>query len=304
MASRPDYQFYQAKDLSENGIAPWIRSLRRFLQYRVVYDGLLLPFAITRHRRLLRRSERTSEHTYTCFLRSPSQLDLVTGPIMDYVGRPDPLSITLLACSNGAEAYTLASELRFKFPGLRFKIRASDLHDTMVARAAEASYSRDEALHSPYMTSEFVERTFLEENGGFRVRDEIRKHVEFSTANLLEGDALRAKFGQSPIVVAQNVLFHLTPENAERAFENLLTLMTPDGVLLIEGMDLDLRERLTAKHGLEPFTENLQHIYEETRIHTPPHWWKVYWGTEPYLPFRRNAKRRYSTAFRRSSLPD
>ena len=42
---------------------------------------------------------------------------------------------------------------------------------------------------------------------------------------------------KAPLVIAQNVLFHLSPSHATTAFENLVSLMTPRAVLLMEGMD-------------------------------------------------------------------
>ena len=169
----------------------------------------------------------------------------------------------------------------------------------MIERAQAAQYSRDEVLHSIYMTEEFLENTFIVQGDGYVVRPELREYVSFSQANLLDGETLRARFSQSPLVLAQNVLFHLTAQDTARAFDNLVSLMAPHGALLVEGMQLDLRVELTTKHGLSPFTEDLRQIYEETRVHTPPHWWRAYWGTEPYLFFRKNRTRRYATAFKR-----
>ena len=297
MSATPDYQDYSAKPLgTETSNAS---SISEVFRTKILYDTLLLPYGLLRHQRLLKKSERVNDHTYTCFLRAPAQLKLLTGAVLDFVRQEGRLDITLLACSNGAETYTIASALRQAHPDLDFHIHASDLHQSMVERARAAEYSRDEVLHSVYMTEEFLENTFLPKGEGYVVRPELREYVSFTQANLLDGEALRAKFGQAPLVIAQNVLFHLTPEDTARAFDNLVSLMTPRGALLIEGMQLDLRVELTAKYGLQPFTENLRQIYEETRVHTPPHWWRVYWGTEPYLRFRKNRARRYATAFKR-----
>ena len=41
---------------------------------------------------------------------------------------PRALSINVVACSTGAEAYVVASELMAKFPKLDFHVYASDLH--------------------------------------------------------------------------------------------------------------------------------------------------------------------------------
>ena len=297
MSATPDYKDYSAKPIGTD--APKAAGLLESFRTKIVYDRLLLPYGLLRHRRLLKKTRRVSDHTYTCFRRAPAQLRLLTGPVLDFLRPEGRLDIILLACSNGAETYTIASILRKAHPGLDFHIHASDLHDAMVERAKAAEYTRDEVLHSEYMTQDFLADTFTAKGDGYAVRPELREYVSFSQASLLDGAGLRARFGQSPLVIAQNVLFHLSPEDTAAAFDNLLSLMTPRAALLIEGMDLDLRVALTARHALVPFTQDLRRIYEETRVHTPPHWWRVYWGTEPFLAFRKDRDRRYATAFRR-----
>ena len=298
MTDSPDYTEYVARPLSPS-LRSKIVDAGRKVRRQVVYDGVMLPYALMRHRQLLASSERTDSHTYTCFFRGPSQLQLLSGPILDLVGRGERLEILLLACSNGAEAYTIASWLITHAPDLDFRIRASDLHASMVSRAQEGQYSASEVLHSPYMTPDFLESTFVPSGDGYRVRPEVRARVEFSQASLLDGPELLRQFGTASIVIAQNVLFHLDKADAEVAFNGLVNLTAPGGVLMVEGMELDQRERLSAAHGLDPITHNQRRIYMETRIHTPPKWWNYYWGTEPYISLRQNSKRRYATAFQR-----
>jgi len=300
MSDTFDYRHYAAKaalapSAGREGADP------RSLGTRIVYDTLLLPYALLRYRRLLDRCTYLDSHTYTCFMRSPAQLRLLSGPVIDHLAPEGRLEIALLACSNGAEAYTIASWLRRHRPELDFHIHATDLHPQMVDRAAAASYSRDEVLHSVFMTEDFLRRTFVEDDGRFVVRPEIRRHVSFGQADLLDGRALSAQFGSVPLVVAQNVLFHLPPEACEQAFASLVGLMAPRGALMVAGMRGDLRARLTRAFGLAPFLQDVKRIHEEGRVHTPPHWWRVYWGSEPYLPLRRDAARRYATVFRRQA---
>jgi chemotaxis methyl-accepting protein methylase len=209
------------------------------------------------------------------------------------------LDIVLLACSNGAEAYTIAAWLRRHRPGLDFRVRASDLHPEMVARARAARYSPAEVLHGRFVARGFVRDTFVEEDGAFVVRPEIRARVEVTQADLLDGPGLLKRFGPAPLVVAQNVLFHMPDPVAERAFAALVRLMAPRAALMVAGMNLDLRTRLTAEAGLAPFPQDVRRIHAEGRAHTPPHWWRVPWGAEPFLPFRNDKVRRYATVFRR-----
>lgn len=273
----------------------------RLARRKLVYDFALLPYAQFKHRQLLRTADRTQSWTYTTFYRSPAQLELIVGPVMDFLENPEKsgkrLEVLLLACSIGAEPYTIASVLRARFPELDFHITASDLHEETVARAREGLYLRDEVMHCKYVTPAFLADTFIDEGAKLRVRPEVREKVTFTRANLLDGAALKAQFGEAPMVVAQNVLFHFAPGDAAVAFANLVDLTQAPGVLLVEGMDLDVREELTARHGLRPMLADLRRVYTQTRIHTSPRWWQHYWGTEPFNPIHKNKGRRYSTIF-------
>lgn len=298
MASTLDYPHYAAKPVADPAPGRPRRSGGRLVT-RLLHDGLLLPYGLLRHRRLMRRCRHLDDHTYTCFMRSPAQLALLSGPILDHLRPAGRLEILLLACSNGAEAYTIVSWLRRQRPELDVRIHASDLHPEMVQRAERAEYTHDEVMHSGYVTEGFLRDTCERHGDRLVVRPEIRACVRFSQASLLDGDDLRARFGQAPLVVAQNVLFHLPPEQERRAFGHLVELTAPGGAMLVAGMNLDRRVQLARRHGLRPFTTNLRDIHEEGRAHTPPHWWRVYWGAEPFLPVRRDRALRYATAFAR-----
>lgn len=293
---------YQAKAPAEQRRFNSLRKAYRFVK-SAVYDVGLYPYGVYRHHALLRDSERLSTHTWTSFYRAPAQLRALSGPVLDFLGNPqrsgERLEILLMACSSGAEVYTIASWLMQQAPGLNFHIHASDLHEELVQYARAGKYTPDEVLHGEYIEQPFIDATFEQVEGGYVVRPEIRERTSFQQANLLDGDGLRTRFGKAPLVIAQNVLFHLSPAHATTAFENLLSLMAPRAVLLLEGMDLGLRSELTARHGLRPLAADARRIYEETRVHTPRDWWNYYWGMEPYTPFHPDRERRYATIFLR-----
>lgn len=269
----------------------------------LIYDRLLYRYGSYKHQQLLKTSNRVSTHTYTCFYRAPAQLRALSGPAIDFLNlsqqSSDRLDIVLFACSNGSEAYTIASWLIQEFPTLNFHIHASDLHQELVDYASAARYTHDQVWHSDYITKDFVDATFNRtENGDYLIRPQIRAKVSFQQANLLD-ENLHAKFVSAQIVIAQNVLFHLSPSNATKAFENILSVATQKAVFLIEGMDLSLRSQLTAQAGLMPLMADGRQIYEETRVHTPKDWWRYYWGVEPYIENRADRDLRYSTIFAR-----
>lgn len=296
----PNFSGYHAKRIGSRSPRGLLRRVKMQL-----YGAVLFPYGTYKHQRLLRDCKRVDNHTYTCFLRAPSQLRALTGPVLDFLGNPERegrrLNILMFACSNGAEAYTIASWLMMKVPQLDFHITGSDLHQQMVERCVAAEYSEAEALHSDYVTREFVEATFDRKGDRYVVKPSIRERASFSQANLLDAEGLDKQFKPADLVTAQNVLFHLTPPDARKAFANVAKFLAPRSVLLVEGMDPDLRVELTRLHGLEPLTHDLRKIYSETRVHTPADWWNYYWGSEPYFPLRPDKERRYGTIFLRGA---
>jgi chemotaxis protein methyltransferase CheR len=293
---------YSAKDL-RRGKGSLLGKVYRFLRSEVLYGHVLYPYGVFRHALLLATCDRTQSHTYTCFYRTPSQLSALAGPVLKFLNAASlgrPLEILVLACSNGAEAYTIASVLKQRVPTLDFRITAADLHQEMADYGRAASYRPEEALQSEYIDADFVARTFDRVGERYVVKPEIRQHVTFQQANLLD-ETLATRLPQADIVTAQNVLFHLSPANARSAFNNIVKLLRPRSALLIDGMDQPLRVALTREQGLQPLPDKAKAIYRESRIHTPEDWWHYYWGSEPYSLLRRDRARRYGTIFLKGS---
>ena len=51
------------------------------------------------------------------------------------------------------------------------------------------------------------------------------------------------------VVYAQNMMCNMRRPMARRAFENICTLLAPRSALVVDGMDLDMRARLTRARG-------------------------------------------------------
>jgi chemotaxis methyl-accepting protein methylase len=264
----------------------------------------LLPLFRARHRALLESASRSNSHTYTSFYRSPRQLEALTGPVVDHLlaGGPRQISILIFAGSNGAEAYTMASELLAARPELSFSIRASDLHAETVAKATAGRFTLEEITQGLDIPPQFIARTFDRNGDIYTVKASVRAQVSFERADLLS-DGLATQFAPADLVVAQNVLFHMPPEMARRAFANIIRFLKPGGVLFIEGMELDMRVELTAKANLAPLDFHTREIYDYSRRHIPVNWWDYYYGNEPYFPLARTRLRRYGTIFFAPAAP-
>ncbi len=275
----------------------------RFFRKGILCDVLMYPYARLAHRRVLSSGRRSQSHIYTSFHRSPHQLEALTSHVIPFIGRgmpPRTLSINVVACSTGAEPYTVTSELIAKFPELDFNVCASDLHEDTIARAKAAQYTSAEVFLNEDIPDEFVVRTFDRAGEDHIIKPEIREKVSFTCADLLD-PSLATQFEAADIVFAQNVLFHLGPADAVTAFDHILGLLKDRSALFIDGMELDMKERMTAKAGLAPLAYKCREIYSYARRHVPARWWRYCYGAEPYLVFRGGRQRRYSTIFLRGA---
>jgi len=306
MSNSVDYGQYEAKERRKppGALYSFVRDVYRFANVEVLHGTLLYPYGRMRHKALLSSASRSQSHTYTVFYRVPAQLETLTGAVMDFLYRDrragERLIINLFACSSGAEAYTVASMLRQSFPQLDFRIYASDLHQEMVDKASAARYSRNEVLHSDDITDAFIQSTFDTDGDFFVVKPEVKAHVVFTQANLLDPDLVK-QFQPADIVFVQNVLFHLDPVSARKAFENVTQFLKPKSALFIDGADLDLKVELTRAANLRPLEAAHREIYQQTRKHIGAAWWRYYYGAEPYSVFRRDRVRRYSTIYLKGS---
>ncbi|MFN0064038.1 MAG: CheR family methyltransferase [Myxococcaceae bacterium] len=280
-----------------------LRRVYRFLKWDVFEGMFLLAYGRVRHRQTRAKTTPSNSHCYTCFFRSPPQLDVLTGPVVQRLGGDArELRFVVFAASNGAEPYTFASELIFRRPGLRFHIRASDLHPQNIEKARSATYTRQEITQGVAVPEAFIARTFDRTGDAYTVKASIRERVSFEQADLLD-PALAERFAGADVVAVQNVLFHMPPELSGRALQRIRQLLRPGSVLLLEGMDLDQRVAFVRETGLVPLSHRVREIHQYSRFHIPFPWWRYPYGAEPYTVFAANRRVRYGTIFEMPRAP-
>lgn len=252
-----------------------------------------------RHGVTLRTVTRKNSH-FTHFMRLPAQFETLAGPVVDFILHEDPtrsVKIYSIGCSIGAEAYTAASYLAARRPGLDFRLLGFDTHAKVVERARAGVYdAKTEVFNNKRITQEFIDQTFDVDGEAYKVKNHIREHVEFHVADILDVDAVDV-FGTADVVMAQNFLFHLEPADAATAFDNICRLLADRGVLFIDGTDIPIRTRMSRKHNLEPMDYKIEEIHDQARWVRAAGWPYRYWGLEELSKSRRDWKRRYATIF-------
>jgi chemotaxis protein methyltransferase CheR len=280
------------------------RKTLRFIKRDIFYDLLLYPYGKYKHQKIRASATRDDHHTHTAFYRSPGQLQALIGPVYTHLMSQtdsNALVICVFAGSNGAEAYTIASVLLNHFPKLSLTVHCSDLHQEKVEEAQRGIYSLKEITQDQAVPKQFLDDTFDRVGNKYHVKPLIQKCVTFTRSDILN-DTLSDKFPKSDIVCAQNVFCHMTESDAEKGFLNILSLTKDRSALFIDGMYPELRSKLTGQANLEPLAYNHKKIYKHSRMLLSPSWWSRYYGREPYLFFKREKIRRYSTIFLRSHL--
>jgi len=264
-----------------------------------------------RHKITLLTSDRTNAPC-TRFCRGPLQYEALLGPVLDFLLAEDnsrTLSIVVIGCSNGSEPFTISSVLRNNRPDLNFRMHGIDIDAAMIEMACKAVYPRENVFNHPKITNQFVSETFDEEDGMFKVKEEIARPVTFEVGDALD-PTLKDRIGQSDIVYAQNFLYHLPPKLARQALVNISTLLKPRSALFLDGMDIGIRQSTTQSLNLEPLDFKIEEIHNDLRTgavstidtdHTMGSVWPYeYWGLEPFNKKQRNWQRRYATVFIRN----
>jgi chemotaxis protein methyltransferase CheR len=251
-----------------------------------------------RHEITLRIGRRENS-TFTGFLRLPTQFEALENPIMEYIlsDRSDKeVNIIVIGCSNGAEAYTIASVLKNRNPRCAFRIAAYDIDRDMVTKARTAGYLEEEVLNNRVITEKFIRETFDIENRKYTVKESIARHVRFDWADALDRDLYR-KVGTADIVFAQNFLLHMKPPAARKAFDNIYHLLNDRAAFFVDGIDLNIRRKETMGKKLIPLDYKIPQIHEEARRARGVGWPYQYWGLDEFREGKKDWKRWYATVF-------
>jgi len=235
----------------------------------------------------------------TFFLRNRPQLELIRRLVERHI-EANTLRVTVLGCSTGAEAYSVAWRIRSARPDLRLILHAVDISRQAVEVGKAGVYAR---LPSKFTNTDIFERLteaetreLFDRDGDVEiVKSWIKEGTGWNVADVRD-PAIVDALGPQDIVVANNFLCHMEPVMAERCLRNIARLVRPRGYLVVSGVDLDVRTKVAADLGWKPLQELLEEIHDGDpciREFWPWH----YGGLEPLNKRRHDWRLRYATAF-------
>ncbi len=189
----------------------------------------------------------------TSFFRDPETFKVLQRDVLPELlgGRSEePVRCWVLGCSTGQEAYSLAMafmEAMDKAPRMRgLQVFATDLNEALLDKARSGVYAKSLAED---LSPQRLERFFVEEEGGYRVKKMLRERVVFARQNLISDPP----FSRMDLISCRNLLIYLEPSIQKKALPTFHYALRPGGFLMLGasesvGTFAELFEPVAKKH--------------------------------------------------------
>jgi chemotaxis methyl-accepting protein methylase len=271
-----------------------------------------------------RFAERTQSHG-TFFFRNRPELEL----LRRLVNRKAPggsLEVSVIACSKGAEVYSIAWTIRSARPDLKVRLHALDISQEIVEFAKNGAYSirrppsacafrhqaseedkltwntyRDQGARQDLsiferMTEREMQAMFEREGDHVKAKAWLKEGIIWYTGDAADPE-LASILCPQDILVANRFLCHMKPVAAEKCLRNIARMVKPDGYLFISGVDLDVRTKVARDLGWKPVSDLLREVHEGD-VSLKNGWPLEWWGLEPFSHDLPDWRIRYATVFR------
>ena len=177
--------------------------------------------------------------TETSFFRDRVPFDLLVDTMLPEIISnklpSHPIRIWSAAASSGQEAYTIAmlcKENPGLFAGRRVGILATDISETVLAKAKAGLYSQFEVQRG--LPTNLMLSYFEQVGEMWTITPEIKSMVTFRQFNLMHPFTAMPKFD---IIFCRNVLIYFDIETKIKIFTKLDSIMADDGYLLLGGAE-------------------------------------------------------------------
>lgn len=170
----------------------------------------------------------------TNFFRDPEAFITLKRDILPtlLVNKPDDyiFRVWVAGCATGEEAYSIAmvlSELMDEnHYNFRVQLYSTDLADDAISSARTGFYPPNITLD---VSPERLRRFFIKEDGGFRVKKEIREMVVFAIHNVIKDPP----FTKLDLLSCRNLMIYLESELQNRLIPAFHYALKPGGVLFL-----------------------------------------------------------------------
>ena len=230
--------FQSIRDLffSESGI--WLKDSKRLLvqqRLRPRLEALALPSFDAYCRRLVEGDSQekrlvvdllTTHETY--FFREPNHFNELAMEVRERF-KDRPIRGWSAACASGEEPYSIAMTLLDVRPCGDWVVCGTDIAHCSLQKAEMGIYplTRVDAFPPDYLRR-FAQRGTGEFDGSFRVKEEVRRKVQYSFHNLLSSPMNAHSYD---VVFVRNVLIYFDKVRMDKVLDNLLHALRPGGLI-------------------------------------------------------------------------
>lgn len=162
------------------------------------------------------------------FYRNPSQWEVLEKEILpDIINKKNKnIKIWSSACSTGEEPYSMVMLLTKFFDLKDIKILASDIDVGAMDKAKLGIYNSKSLDNLP---KEFKVKYFEPIESSYKIKDDIKKCVEFKKMDLLK-DAFPRNLD---LIICRNVMIYFTEDAKELLYKKFYDSLSNNGVLFV-----------------------------------------------------------------------
>jgi len=170
----------------------------------------------------------------TSFFRDPEAFTVLKTEVLPYLCKDKiedaPFRVWVAGCSTGEEAYSIAILLRELMDETRQEFRvqiySTDLDDEAISIARTGFYSTNIAQD---ITPERLRRFFTKDDGGYRIKKEIREMVVFAIQNVIKDPP----FTKLDLLSCRNLMIYLGHELQSKLIPTFHYALNPNGILFL-----------------------------------------------------------------------
>lgn len=173
----------------------------------------------------------------TSFFRNLAHFDLLTQRIIPDLVQKRSTTRTLrfwsAGCATGQEAYSIAIALLESVPSLdrwRVEVLATDISRRALEQAEKGVYP-ERALRN--VDPRLLDQYFEPWDGGYRVRDRVRRLVRFEYLNLVKEPFPLAALSPFDVIFCENVTIYFKIESTRRVIRNFYEALLEGGYLFL-----------------------------------------------------------------------
>jgi chemotaxis protein methyltransferase CheR len=183
------------------------------------------------------------------FFRDGERFGDLERRIRGLIGPSGALRAWSAGCSIGAEPYSLAMMLLEMAPGRPHSILATDIDDTILARARSASDYLPADIRN--VGKERMERWFtVDGSGRHTLKPAPRALVSFKKHDLLRDRMPQG--GPFDLVCCRNVVIYFTEEAKDRIYSGFVESLRPGGLLFIGATEAIMQPKPLGLHVVGP----------------------------------------------------